>query len=103
MNKNTRKEIISGFFVGDTVILKEETEFSKNQGFNIGDVGIISKEDNEKTLKGWEVFDYKNHIEETLQKLDSNQIEEIFSQLVNMLGENETKELLKNIGEKKLC
>ena len=101
MNKDARKEIISGFFAGDTVILKEETEFSKNQGFKIGDVGIISKEDNEETLRGWEVFDYKNHIEETLQNLDSNQIEEIFSQIVNILGENEIRELLKNIEEKK--
>jgi DNA-binding transcriptional MerR regulator len=101
MNKETREEIISGFFVGDTVILKEETDFSKKQGFNIGDIGIISKKDNEESLKGWEVFDYKQHIEETLQKLDSNQIEEIFSQIVDMLGENEIAELLKNIEEKK--
>jgi hypothetical protein len=99
MSKDNRREVINGFFVGDTVILKEGTEFSKNKGFKIGDVGIISKDDNEETLKGWEVFDYKKHIEETLQKLDSNQIEEIFSQLVNILGENEIAELLKNINE----
>jgi hypothetical protein len=101
MNKDIRKEIINGFFVGDTVMLKEETEFSKEQGFNIGDVGIVSKEDNEESLKGWEVFDYKQHIEDTLQKLDSNQIEDIFSKIVDMLGENEISELLKNIEEKK--
>lgn len=101
MNKDIRKEIINGFFAGDTVMLKEETEFSKEQGFNIGDVGIVSKEDNEESLKGWEVFDYKQHIEDTLQKLDSNQIEDIFSKIVDMLGENEISELLKNIEEKK--
>jgi hypothetical protein len=101
MNKDIRKEIINGFFVGDTVMLKGETEFSKEQGFNIGDVGIVSKEDNEESLKGWEVFNYKQHIEETLQKLDSNQIDDIFSKIVDMLGENEISELLKNIEEKK--
>jgi hypothetical protein len=101
MNKDIRKEIINGFFVGDTVMLKEETEFSKEQGFNIGDVGIVSKEDSEESLKGWEVFDYKQHIEDTLQKLDSNQIDDIFTKIVDMLGETEIAELLKNIEEKK--
>jgi hypothetical protein len=101
MIKNNRKEIINGFFIGDTVILKEETEFSKNKNFKIGDVGIISKDDNEETLKGWEVFNYKKHIEETLQKLESNQIDKIFSELVNILGKNEIAELLNNINKKK--
>lgn len=101
MNKKNKKEIISGFFVGDTVILKEETEFSKNQGFKVGDVGVVSKKDNEESLSGWEFFDYEKHIEETLKKLDSNQIEEMFSKIVDMLGENEISELLKNVEEKK--
>ncbi len=98
MNK---KEIVNGFFVGDTVILKEETGFSKKQNFKIGDVGIVTKEDNEESLMGWEIFDYNNSIENALEKLDSNQIEEIFSKLVDMLGENEIKELLKKIDTKK--
>lgn len=101
MDKDIRKEIINGFFVGDTVILKEETKLSKECGFNIGDVGVVSKKDSEESLKGWQVFDYKQHIEDTLQKLDSNQIENIFSKIVDMLGENEISELLKNIEEKK--
>jgi hypothetical protein len=101
MSEDVRKEIINGFFIGDTVMLKKETEFSKKQGYKIGDIGIISKEDNQETLEGWKVFNYKQHIEETLQKLDSNQIEDIFSKIVDMIGEKEISELLKNIEEKK--
>lgn len=97
MNTNKRKEVVKGFFTGDTVILKKETKFSKEQGFKLGDVGIVSKNDNEESLEGWEVFNYTKQIEETLENFDSNQIENIFSKIVNILGEKEIEEILKNI------
>ena len=65
-----RKEITKGYFVGDTVILMEETEETKRLGFEKGVVGIVSKNDTKETLKGWKVVDYEKNFKEAVDKMN---------------------------------
>jgi hypothetical protein len=92
-----RKEIFNGIFVGDTVILEKETDFSKEKGFKIGDVGIVSEKDNKESIEGWRLIDYEKTISQTLEKLKPEEVDDIFKQIVNILGEEEVAELMKKI------
>jgi len=81
MNK---KEIIPGFFVGDTVILKRETEMTKSQKFKIGTIGVVSEFDNEESLDGWEVVDYEKRFKEALDEMSTEEISKLFERLVEL-------------------
>jgi hypothetical protein len=82
MDKEEKKEIIKGYFVGDTVYLKEETDYSKKNGFKLNSVGIVSKNDNEESLKGWVVIDYEKRIREAVDKMKPEEIKKIYSDIV---------------------
>jgi acyl carrier protein len=77
-----RKEIIEGYFVGDSVILKKETGDSKKLKIPIGTIGTVSEYDTKKTLEGWKVIDLKKMIEVDKTKIYNLNIEEI-SQIVH--------------------
>jgi hypothetical protein len=74
-----RKEIIEGYFVGDSVILRKETGDSKKLKIPIGTIGTVSENDTKKTLEGW---DLKKLIEVDKTKIYNLNIEEI-SQIVH--------------------
>lgn len=79
-----RKEITKGYFVGDTVILMEETEETKRLGFEKGVVGIVSKNDTKETLKGWKVVDYEKNFKEAVDKMNPEEVGELFAKLVEI-------------------
>jgi hypothetical protein len=77
-----RKEVIPGYFVGDTVLLYEHTENTKS--LTLGTVGVVSENDNEETLKGWKVVNYEKKIKEVLDEKTPEEIKEIFNRLVDI-------------------
>jgi hypothetical protein len=79
-----RKEIIPGFFVGDTVILKRETEITKMQKFKLGTVGVVSEFDDKESLDGWEVVDYEKRFKEALDEMPPEEISKLFQRLVEL-------------------
>jgi hypothetical protein len=81
---NKKIEIIKDLFVGDTVILKEETELTKKQNLTLGTVGIVSNEDNEETLKGWEKVNLEEVFKEEIEKMSPEKIKELFDELVKI-------------------
>ena len=81
---NKKIEIIKDLFVGDTVILKEETELTKKQNLTIGTIGIVSNEDNNETLKGWEKVNLEEVFKEEIDKMSPEKIKELFDELVKI-------------------
>ena len=81
---NKKIEIIKDLFVGDTVILKEETELTKKQNLTIGTIGIVSNEDNNETLKGWEKVNLEEVFKEEIDKMSPEKIKEIFDEVVKI-------------------
>lgn len=81
---NKKIEIIKDLFVGDTVILKEETELTKKQNLTIGTIGIVSNEDNGETLKGWEKVNLEEVFKEEIDKMSPEKIKELFDELVKV-------------------
>jgi hypothetical protein len=81
---NKKIEIIKDLFVGDTVILKEETELTKKQNLTIGTIGIVSNEDNDETLKGWEKVNLEEVFKEEIDKMSPEKIKELFDELVKI-------------------
>jgi hypothetical protein len=79
-----RKEIIPGYLLGDTVILKEETELTRNKNIKLGTVGFVSKDDNEKTLRGWLRVDVDKGFKEEIDKMSPDKVEELYNQLVKI-------------------
>tara|TARA_B110000503_G_C7117049_1_gene400863 strand:+ start:37 stop:345 length:309 start_codon:yes stop_codon:yes gene_type:complete len=82
--KNKKKEIIEGYFVGDTVFLKEETEFSKKNNFKINTIGIVSKNDTKESLEGWKVVDFDKRISEIVDNMEPDKIKELYSRLLEI-------------------
>lgn len=96
------KEIIPGFKVGDTVILEKETAETKLKGVQVGTVGVVTLEDNKKTLEGWKVIDLESRFKEAVDKLSPDEVSEIFKRLVD-LGQiklTEDSENINNTNEK---
>jgi hypothetical protein len=81
---NKKIEIIKDLFVGDTVILKEETELTKKQNLTTGTIGIVSNEDNDETLKGWEKVNLEEVFKEEIDKMSPEKIKELFDELVKI-------------------
>ena len=81
---NKKIEIIKDLFVGDTVILKEETELTKKQNLKTGTIGIVSNEDNDETLKGWEKVNLEEVFKEEIDKMSPEKIKELFDELVKI-------------------
>ena len=81
---NKKIEIIKDLFVGDAVILKEETELTKKQNLAIGTVGIVSNEDNKETLKGWEKVNLEEVFKEEIEKMSPEKIKELFDEIVKI-------------------
>jgi hypothetical protein len=79
-----KKEIIPGFFVGDTVILKRETEATKSQQTKLGTIAVVSESDNEESLEGWEVVDYEKRFKEALDEMPPEEISKLFERLVEL-------------------
>lgn len=78
------KEIIPGFKVGDTVILDRETSDTKSKGIPVGSIGVVSLNDNKKTLEGWRVIDLESRFKEAVDKLKPEEVDEIFKKLVDL-------------------
>ncbi len=83
-DKETRKEIVPGYFLGDTVILKEETELTKRQNLKLGTIGYVSKVDNKETLNGWLRIDLDNGFKKEIDKMSPEKISELYNQLVKI-------------------
>ena len=81
---NKKIEIIKDLFVGDTVILKEETELTKKQNLTTGTIGIVSNEDNDETLKGLEKVNLEEVFKEEIDKMSPEKIKELFDELVKI-------------------
>jgi hypothetical protein len=85
MKENNKKiEIIEGYFVGDTVFLKEETEFSKKNNFKINTVAVVSKNDTKESLEGWKVVDFDKRIGEAIDNMEPAKIKELYSRLLEI-------------------
>lgn len=78
---NNKKEIIPGYFVGETVILEEHNSFTKESDIKLGTVGVISEDDDENTLKGWKVVNYEKRFKEEIDKMSPDKIKELFTKL----------------------
>ena len=96
---NKKIEIIKDLFVGDTVILKEETELTKKQNLTIGTIGIVSNEDNNETLKGWEKVNLEEVFKEEIDKMSPEKIKELFDELVK-IGKIKNSEKIDEIKQK---
>lgn len=83
-DKEIRQEIIPGYSLGDTVILKEETELTKKQNIKLGTVGFVSNSDNKETLNGWIKVDVDNGFKEEIDKMSPEKISELYNQLVKI-------------------
>lgn len=79
---NENKEVIPGYCIGDTVILYEHTDLTKE--FTLGTIAVVSEEDNKDTLKGWKVVNYEKKIKEALDDKKPEEIREIFNRLVDI-------------------
>jgi hypothetical protein len=78
MNK---KEIIPGFFVGDTVILERQTEKTESQGLKLGTLAVVSEADDAESLDGWKVVDYEKRFKEALDKMSEEEVSSLFNRL----------------------
>lgn len=83
-DKKVRQEIIPGHFLGDTVILKEETELTKKQNLKLGTIGFVSKDDNKETLNGWLKIDVDDGFRKEIDKMSPEKISELYNQLVKI-------------------
>mgnify|MGYP003635859418 CR=1 FL=1 len=81
MSNKERIEIEPGFFVGETVILLEETEFTKVHKIKIGTVGVVSKDDNLETLKGWKAINVEEGFKSEIDKMTPEKIDELYNHL----------------------
>tara|TARA_R110001592_G_scaffold266016_3_gene531644 strand:- start:887 stop:1198 length:312 start_codon:yes stop_codon:yes gene_type:complete len=81
MSNKEKVEISPGFFVGETVILLEETELTKVNKIKIGTVGIVSKNDNLKTLKGWKTINIEEGFKSEIDKMTPEKIDELYNHL----------------------
>jgi hypothetical protein len=88
--KKKKKEITKGYFLGDTVLLKEETEFSKKNGFKLNDIGIVSKSDTKESLQGWKVIDYEKRISEIVDNMEPEKIVELYKGISEMMEKAES-------------
>ena len=82
--ESEKQKIIEGYFVGDTVHLIKETEYSKKSGFKINSVAVVSKDDTKETLEGWKVIDYDKRIKEIVGKMNPENIKELYKNLTEL-------------------
>jgi hypothetical protein len=83
MDEN-KKEIIKGFFVGDTVILESETELTKSQNLKPGTIGIVSINDTKETLDGWKVVDLEKRFQEAIGNLSKEEVDNLMRDLIKL-------------------
>lgn len=79
-----QKEIIENYFVGDTVILKKETNLTQKQNIKLGAIGIVSDEDNKETLEGWEKVNLEEEFKKEIDNMSPDKIEKLFNDLVQI-------------------
>lgn len=84
MEEKERKEIFDGYFVGDTVILKEETELTKKHNFKLGAVAVVSKNDTEESLKGWNKVNLEEEFKKEIDQMTPEKIKELYDKLAKI-------------------
>tara|TARA_Y100000389_G_scaffold71251_1_gene67981 strand:+ start:2488 stop:2793 length:306 start_codon:yes stop_codon:yes gene_type:complete len=98
---NKKLQIIPGYFVGDTVILKEETDLTKNNKIKIGAIGIVSSKDNKNTLKGWHKVNLEDEFRKEIDKMSPEKVKELYSSLAAM-GKIKNADMLDEIVRKNI-
>ena len=101
MEENKRLEVIPGYFVGDTVVLKEETDWSNKNKIKIGAIGIVSMKDNEDTLKGWTVVNLEDEFRQEIDKMSPERVKELYDSLAAM-GKIKNAEMLDELAKKSI-
>tara|TARA_B100000900_G_C19979848_1_gene473336 strand:- start:104 stop:412 length:309 start_codon:yes stop_codon:yes gene_type:complete len=101
MEENKRLEIVPGYFVGDTVILKEETDWSNKNKIKIGAIGIVSMKDNKDTLKGWAKVDLEDEFRQEIDKMSPERVSELYDSLAAM-GKIKNADMLDEIAKKSI-
>ncbi len=97
---NEKQKIIEGYFVGDTVHLIKETEYSKKLGFKINSVAVVSKNDTKETLEGWKVIDYEKRISEIVDNMEPEKIIELHKNISEMMEKAESLDKNKKSSKK---
>lgn len=101
MEENKILEVIPGYFVGDTVILKEETDWSNKNKIKIGAIGIVSIQDNENTLKGWTKVNLEDEFKQEIDKMSPERVKELYDSLAAM-GKIKNANMLDEIVKKSI-
>tara|TARA_B100000963_G_scaffold359405_1_gene386678 strand:+ start:3847 stop:4152 length:306 start_codon:yes stop_codon:yes gene_type:complete len=95
------KEVLPGFFVGDTVILKEETDLTKKRNIKLGTIGIVSPTDNKEELKGWYKINLKDEFKKEIDKMSPEKIKELYERL-SAMGKIKNADMLDEIVKKSI-
>jgi len=101
MEENKRLEVIPGYFVGDTVVLKEETDWSNKNKLKIGAIGIVSTKDNEDTLKGWTRVNLEDEFRQEIDKMSPERVKELYDSLAAM-GKIKNADMLDELAKKSI-
>lgn len=99
MEEKERQEVFDGYFVGDTVILKEETELTKKQNFKLGTIAVVSKNDTKESLKGWSKVNLEEEFRKEIEKMSPETIKELYDKLAK-IGKIKNADKLDEIARK---
>ena len=101
MEENKKLQIMPGYFVGDTVILKEETDLTNKNNIKVGAIGIVSPKDNENTLKGWDKVNLEDEFKQEIDKMSPERVKELYDSLAAM-GKIKNAHMLDEIVKKSI-